>query len=99
MGKKAKLKQIRRIAAQMPEIQTRKVVGEKLLGAELYKSGVEEVEGKAVNPDILYSKKSIVEAPLNHNRKMKQLYNKYGKAGVNAYIQLVNRHISAQKTQ
>ena len=81
----------------MPVINVRHVIGERVSGAELYKQGVEEVEGKPVNIDANYSKKTAVAIPINHNRKMKKLYNKYGVAGVSAYIQSVKRHMAARK--
>jgi hypothetical protein len=97
MGKKAKLKKIRKLASQMPEIQVRQVKGERISGAELYKSGVEKVEGKTVDIDATYRKKTLVQAPLNHNRKMKKLYNQYGAKGVGMYVNAVNRYIATQK--
>jgi hypothetical protein len=97
MGKKAKLKKIRKIAAQMPRVMVGHVQGERVSGAELFKSGVEEVEGSPVDVDATYKKKNVVAVPLNHNRKMKQMYNKQGVKGVSAYIQAVNRYMMAQK--
>jgi hypothetical protein len=99
MGKKAKFKQIRKLASQMPNLLTQKVIGEKIKGEELYKQGVEKVEGKPVLMDEMYRKKTVVDAPLNHNRKMKQLYNQYGAAGVGMYINAVNMHMTALKAK
>jgi hypothetical protein len=92
MGKKAKLKKIRRIASQLPVVKTKAFIGEKVTGADLEKEGVKEVEGKPVEILANYRKKKTVIVPLNHNRKMKQLYNRMGVGGVNAYISAVMRH-------
>jgi hypothetical protein len=94
MGKKAKLKQIRRIANQMPKMKVVQVIGEKLSGEELYNSGVEKVDDKPVDLNGVYKKKTPVHVPLNHNRKMKKLYNKYGNVGVGMYIQAVKNHVA-----
>jgi hypothetical protein len=97
MGKKAKLKKIRKIAAQMPQIMVGHVQGERVSGAELFKSGVEEVQGRPIDAGATYKQKHVVAVTLNHNRKMKRMYNKQGVKGVSAYIQAVNRHMMAQK--
>lgn len=59
MGKKAKLKKIRKIADKLPQMET-----------------------------------------VNHNRRMKALYNKMGAAGVGAYVQAVKAYVdrATQKT-
>lgn len=89
MGKKAKFKKIRRLANQLPEINTKIIVGETLTGSQVVYDGVSEIDGKPVNHAAFYKKKRIVEKPLNHNRKMKKMYNKYGAAGVNHYANAV----------
>lgn len=89
MGKKSKFKKIRRIASQLPVINQRRVVGERVSGEELIKEGVKEVQGKPVQPLDQYKKKKVVVGFLNHNRKMKQLFNKGGAPLVNSYIKAV----------
>jgi len=86
MGKKAKLKKIRRIASQLPVINKRVVIGEIISGEDLIKDGVKEIEGKPVDPKGQYKRKKVVRGILNHNKKMKQLYNKGGVPMVNGYI-------------
>jgi hypothetical protein len=97
MGKKAKFKKLRKLAEQMPQLQVKQVLGERVTGSELYKSGIEEVEGKPIDVDGTYRKKQVVNAPLNHHRKMKQLYNQYGAAGVGMYVNAINRYVSSKK--
>lgn len=99
MGKKSKFKQIRRLANQMPVIHTQAVKGSVVKGYEILKEGMKEVDGKPIDAYGNYKKKQIIAAPLNHNRKMKKLYNQYGPAGVGMYINAVNRHVSAQKAK
>lgn len=103
MGKKAKLKKIRRLANSMPVIQTKVIKGSIIKGEEILASapaGMDtKVNGEPVKADSIYRKKEIVTQALNHNRKMKKLYNQYGPAGVGMYINAVNRYISSQKAK
>jgi hypothetical protein len=99
MGKKAKFKKLRRLASEMPVINVGQVVGERISGAELYKSGVEKVEDKPVNPHATYTKKKVIEKPLNHTRQMKRMYNKHGLVGVMGYVQAVQRFDKSQKVK
>lgn len=97
MGKKSSFKKIRKLAEQMPVIQTRQVIVERVSGAELIKRGIEEVDGNKVDIDIDYREKKVISVPINHNRKMKKLYNKYGVLGVGAYVSQVKRFIASQE--
>lgn len=89
MGKKAKFKKIRRLASQLPTITTKQVIGERLTAKEAMLQGINEVEGKPFGQDAIIRQKKLVEKPLNHNRKMKKMYNKYGAVGVNHYANAV----------
>lgn len=99
MGKKSKIKQIRRLASQMPDLQLNVIKGGVVKGSELIKQGIKEVEGKPVEPHTNYRKKEVVQQPLNHHRQMKRLYNKMGESGVGAYINEVNRFVSNQQAK
>jgi hypothetical protein len=97
MGKKAKFKKIRRFASQMPVIEVASVIGERLTGKDAMMDGVSEIEGKPVDQNTTYIKKKVVKQPLNHNRKMKAMYNKFGPGGVNAYVNAVNQYVNSKK--
>lgn len=98
MGKKAKLKKIRRLASQMPVINTPQIVRDRIIsGKELITEGVKKVGDNEVQADKSYIRKKVVQVPINHNRKMKRLYNQYGVSGVGAYVQAVNSYINSQK--
>lgn len=99
MGKKSKLKKIRRLASQMPIINVNHMQGSRVDGATLLKEGVEKVGDKPVENLQIYRKKAIIKKPVNHNRQMKKLYNKHGIAGVNSYAMAVVRHVQAQKAK
>lgn len=99
MGKKAKFKKIRRLASQMPEIPIKHVRGTVVSGMDAIKQGIKEIEGRPVEQLKSYRKKEVVPATLNHNRKMKQLYNKHGLLGVVMYRNAVNRYVSSQKAK
>lgn len=92
MGKKAKLKKIRRIAEAMPIINTRRVHATIVTGEELLKKGVKDVKGQEVDPNINYREKKIVSVPLNHNRKMKKLYQMNGMNAVKMYMGAVKQY-------
>jgi uncharacterized protein YccT (UPF0319 family) len=96
MGKKSKFKKIRRIASQMPLINTHKIEKERVAGAEVIASGVTEVDGKPVEAKENYIRRKAVPVPINHNRQMKRLYNKHGAAGVGMYIGAVNKYMEKQ---
>lgn len=81
----------------MPVINTTGTEVKKVSGAELIERGVNKVEGKQVNVSATYKQTTKVPTPLNHNRKMKQLYNKQGLAGVNSYISAVNNFMKTEK--
>jgi hypothetical protein len=90
MGKAAKFKRLRKLAAQLPQVNTRKtVVSGFQKGIDLLEKGIEEVEGKPVNPIGFYKKTQTISVPVNHHKKMKQFYNKYGSEGVKGYIAAV----------
>jgi len=100
MGKASKLKKIRKLATMLPPIPIQRVMGEAVHGITMIKEGVEKLkDGTAVDPDKMYSKKKLVPAQLNHNKKMKTLYNKMGVGGVNGYIQAVKQWEKEQKAK
>jgi uncharacterized protein YccT (UPF0319 family) len=97
MGKASKLKQIRKIASQMPSINTSRRVGEIVTGNTLLSIGVKEVNGKAVSSSQNYRKVTSVQSPINHTRTMKKLYNKLGAEGVRGYVAAVNDYIKVNQ--
>ena len=93
MGKKSKLKKIRKIAAEMPVIYRKAVIGSLVKGNEV----TEEQLGEPVNPEAIYRQKETKAVPMNHYRRMKALYNKMGPSGVGAYYRAVEDY-KVQKT-
>ena len=96
MGKAAKFKQIRRISRQLPVLFTTQTIGTKVMGKELPEH-ITEVAGKPVVYDAVYRFKESKEKILNHNRKMKEIYNKRGVGAVNAYIAAVNKFAKSRQ--
>lgn len=103
MGKKAKYKQLRRLAATMPEMMKQEIVGERIVGKFLIEDGIETIKTKdgeqPVKGDGTYSRKKVVERPLNHYRNLKKAYKKYGTQGVQAYGMAVNRRVAEEKAK
>ena len=93
MGKKAKFKLFRRMAAEMPMVSVNAIIGDKISGKEAMLQGINEIDGLAVNQSSVVIRKKIIEKPLNHNRQMKRLYNQKGEAGVQAYLKAVKEHV------
>lgn len=97
MGKKSKLKILRKTANQLPVMNTTVTTVEKQIpGLELIKQGVKDVEGQPVNPKAFYNRKSISQRPVNHHKAMKKIYTKAGISGVIEYIDEVRRKCDAQ---
>lgn len=76
----------------MPEIQRGVLTTEKVKGRAVIEAGVTKVDGKPVDPNGNYKRKIVVAQPINHNRRMKKLYNQFGVAGVNAYGKAVQQY-------
>ncbi len=66
-------------------------------GQEVLNAGINQVNNFRVISTGQYKKTSQLEVPINHNRRMKVVYNKYGKGGVNTYINLIQEFAEKQK--
>jgi hypothetical protein len=96
MGKKAKLKQLRKLAATMPAIEGERLVTKRAMGIAVIEEGIKHVDGKAIDPNAIYRKSVVEKVNVNHNRKMKDLYNKKGIEGVNGYVKAVAQYAASQ---
>jgi hypothetical protein len=95
MGKKSKFKAIKRLAAQMPEILIHHPLGITKAGHALIHDGVSKLpSGEKVNPMMKYKAVSANPTPLNHSRKMKQLYIKHGSVGISSYLRAVRNYVA-----
>lgn len=86
-GKGSAIKYIKEVAAAMPVIlttATRKVV---ITGAKMIADGVTEFNGETVHPNSQYMGDENI--PMNHERKMIDLFKQYGAPGVRAYVENV----------
>lgn len=95
MGKAAKFKKLRRLASQLPAINIKRVIAERVVGNDLKDSEIPE--GMKINPRLTYRRKKVVDVPLNHNRKLKEAYKKAGIQGAAAYANAVNQYAESQK--
>lgn len=94
MGKSAKFKKLRRLALQLPAIETKRVVGEKILGQDV--KDTEIPEGMKINPLLTYRRKKLVTVPLNHSRNLKRAYMKQGMQGAAMYSNAVNAYVKSK---
>lgn len=90
MGKKSSFKQLRKLAAELPEITVYARVGSVV--------GMDELQARKIKvAKDQYSatgKYKLVEnkpVPLNHYQKMKDALQKYGAEGVRAYVRQVRK--------
>lgn len=98
MGKNAKYKKIKKLAAGLPPIKFKAIKGEIVSGKELIDKGVNEVEKKPVDPKSDYRNKTIITQPLNHQKKIKTMFNLLGGKGVAHYMQSVRNYVKSKKT-
>lgn len=85
MGKAAKLKQLRRLASQMPVITTGQNIHVLLKGRNIHAQ--KDKDGKEIEPEKVYSGEKNI--PVNHYKKMKQNFYKAGMAGAAVYSKSV----------
>lgn len=101
MGKSAAIKKIRKLASQLPTLTVNQPSLLRMKGSELIEKGIEEItvdEVKVpVNGGLMYESKQTIEAPMNHRRNMKKLYNKFGQQGIDEYIKAMERYQSNKK--
>jgi hypothetical protein len=97
MGKKARMKIIRKIAETLPAMQT-PVYGRKTVcGLEVINDGVTTIQGQPVDPLRSYSKKIVTGSiDVNHARRLKTVHKQLGIIGIKAYVQGINQSIERQ---
>lgn len=96
MGRAAKLKRIRKLAKQFPELQVNVQKADMIFGADMIKSGITEVQGEEVIPDRRYRKVNKTTQPMNHERNLKRMYNQFGDKGIEDYEKAVQMHVQEQ---
>ena len=94
MGKAAKLKQLRRLASQMPVISTGQNIHVVLKGRNIPLK--KDKDGNDIDPEKVYGGEKNI--PVNHYKKMKQNYGKAGMAGAAVYARSVKEYVK-QKSQ
>jgi len=86
------VKELRKIANELPETKVDEIQTEIVEGWQLIKEGIKEVQGKEVNPKFTYKRKKIVKVALNHENKLKQIFKTHGVNGVAQYQQAILDH-------
>lgn len=87
MGKAKQFKKMRRIASQLPVIETASSFREQISGKEVIAQGVTTIKGEPVLPGVTYTKAK--PKAMNHFRNMKREYNKGGIDGAVGYMNAV----------
>jgi hypothetical protein len=88
MGKKARLKAIKNLAANMPMINEHTNEKHELFGSEILSWGtIKEIDGKPIDPDKKYLYNFPVMMIQNNRRRMKKAFLKGGEEGIKHYLQ------------
>lgn len=90
--KKKYKKMIAARAAEVPQVLAHTTEVHKVLGAELIAQGQTEIDGVAVVPGLYYIQRMPVILEVNHARRMRQIFKRYGNEGLLAYYDAVDRH-------
>jgi hypothetical protein len=90
MGKAARLKGIKKVAATLPTIMRNTHEVHYVKGSELIEQGHTECGGKAINPEGMYVQNMPVMIAINHARNLKKVFQKYGERGARIYMQVMN---------
>ena len=99
MGKKSSHKNLRKLAAELPEITVYRKIGSLVKRTELTDAEVEHLSKQNIKTDSdIYRKVESVPGPVNHYRNLKRILEKDGSEGVLGYVSAVNR-FHAQRLQ
>ena len=90
--KKKVLKGIRVRAAEVPQVDINVTEMHTVLGSELLYQGETEIDGKPIDPKKVYKQKMPVILAVNHTRRMKNIFKKFGNEGLLTYYDGVDRH-------
>lgn len=94
MGKQRKMKQIRKLAATFPTVMRDTVEYHYMTGKQLKEElDVHQIDGISVKDEETYRYKFPVKIAINHNRKLKRMYDKHGLVGMVAYAKAVDQHL------
>lgn len=100
MGKASNFKKLRKFSNQLPDIavpnkEIHIVKGSQLI--EEYGTNITPL-GTTIEPDTVYNVPMPIIMQINHDRRMKKAYNKYGINGALAYIEVIKNHIKDANT-
>ena len=98
MGKAAKFKKLRKLASQLPAININKEGQVEIKsGAICVAEGIlKDLAGNDIDPNLYYKFPAPKSVPLNHNKKMKEAYKKYGMKGVETYGHSVINYVNSK---
>lgn len=100
MGKKARLKAIKNLAANIPLINESTHENHLVLGSEILEWGtITEIDGKLIDPEKKYMYQFPVNIVQNNRRRMKRAYLKNGEAGIRHYLQQTLEIAKSNTTQ
>lgn len=94
MGKKAKLKAIKRLASSLPWINQSSTELHHLKGSEILEWGtIKEIEGKPIDPGKMYQVHMPVLMIQNNARATKRAYLRNGVAGISHFLNSTHKTV------
>ena len=102
MGKKSTIKRLRRIANELTSLQQQSTAKEIVTGDKLIEAGVQTIN-KGTSKEILvmknetYEKRNVQIVDVNHSRRIRKMFKRFGDAGVKAYVDSVNAFVEKEK--
>lgn len=98
MGKKAKAKEFRRLAAGLPELKQESIEKSVVSADKLLQAGISKFsDGSPVELGKNYVKTDMVYTNVNHARRLRKHAAKFGQAGVVGYIRSVKKFVQENK--
>lgn len=103
MGKSSNLKKLKplvlRTIKNLPPCIAEYPTGKRLLGEELLKQGVTEVEGKPIIPGNWYRQTSTIVKYISHYKECMDYVKRMGEAGIPAYLMWLAGHRAKMKAK
>lgn len=101
MGKKARMKVMRQIAAQLPAMNSRAYGKSIVSGADLIDKGVTSINvGNTAEARVIadrkYIESNVVPVPVNHARRIRKIHTAMGVEGIKAYVKHINSQMEKQ---
>lgn len=95
--KKCIVKEIRKIAVQLPIVMSNTHEYHQMTGAQiLEQTEFKDFQGKPINPELSYLVPMPVQIAVNHETQLKRMYKEFGLQGIKNYSEtVIAAHVAA----